>query len=306
MSQSLDILTLTASEAQNLLAFGKTTSVELVKAYLTQIEKHNHNGLHLNALISVAPAERVLEIARKLDQEREQGQLRGPLHGLPFIVKDVFVTHPDLGMPTTAGGPCFASAKAKRTAPVLQHLMDSGLILLAKANLTEFCGMKEKGNTPGWSPAGGQTQSPYVYGGLEEGEKLVGQSTIAGSSSGTCSGVAAGFAPLGIGTECVGSVVTPANRGGLYSVKIRPGKVNDDGGFKYTDCLDCIGGVAKSVADLNPFVAALMEQSKPFDVVGGFDGLRIGFLDPKVWRLPDEICGFPGTTREQMVGRTYQ
>lgn len=164
----LDLLTLTATDCRQLLQEHKTTSVQLVKAYLAQIHKHNHNGMKLNAMISLAPETQLLETAQRLDNERQAGQLRGPLHGIPFITKDVFLTHPDLGMPTTCGGLCFASAKAKRTAPMIQHLLDSGMILLGKANLTEFCGIKEQGNTPGWSPAGGQTQNPYIFGGLEK------------------------------------------------------------------------------------------------------------------------------------------
>lgn len=302
MTPPFDVLTLTAVEAHDLLASGRTTSEELVTTYLAQIAAHNHQGMHLNALISIAPAEQVLATARTLDQERQRGRLRGPLHGVPFIVKDVFVTHPELGMPTTCGGPCFASAQATRTAPMLQHLLDAGLILLGKANLTEFCGMKEKGNTVGWSPAGGQAQNPYVRGGLEDDGKVIGHSSIGGSSAGTAGGVAAGFAPLGIGTECVGSVVTPANRGGLYALKIRPGFVIDAGGFKYTTMLDAIGGMAKSAADLVPFVAALMARPELFDVSAGWTGLRVGFLDPKTWVYGDAICSFDAALREHMVG----
>ena len=91
----------------------------------------------------------------------------------------------------------------------------------------------------GWSPAGGQTQSPYIFGGLEEDEKLIGHSSATGSSSGTAAGVAAGFAPLGIGTECVGSVITPANRAALYALKAGLDAIDTEGCFKYADCLDC-------------------------------------------------------------------
>ena len=149
MEPIIDALTLTVSEARKLLENNTITSEQLVKAYLTQIKAHNHNGMNLNALISVAPEQDLLERARALDHERQSGLLRSELHGIPFIAKDVFVTHPALGMPTTAGNPCFATATAKRTAPMIQHLLDAGMILLGKSNLTEFCGLKEPMNTTG-------------------------------------------------------------------------------------------------------------------------------------------------------------
>ena len=299
--KDLDVLRLTATEAQKLLQAGATTSVALVEAYLAQIEKHNHTGLNLNAIISVAPRYDILQRAEQLDLERQKGNVRGPLHGIPFIIKDTFVTLPELGMPSTAGAPCFATGKPKRNAPVIQHLLDSGMLLLGKANLTEFCGMKMKGLTPGWSPMGGQTQSPYIFGGLEKDERLIGHSSAGGSSSGSAHGVAAGFAPISIGTECCGSLVTPANRAGLYGLKCGLGEVDGAGNLRYSDCIDCIGGMAKCAEDLSVFCAALMQRPKPFVTTGGFEGLRVAFTDVREWRLPEEICAFPNDTREQMV-----
>jgi amidase len=184
---------------------------------------------------------------------------------------------------------------------LIQHLINSGLIMLGTANLTEFCGLKYKGITPGFSPMGGQTQSPYIFGGLENDGKLLGHSSIGGSSAGSAASVAAGFAPLSIGTECCGSLITPANRGALYGLKCGLGEVEVDGAFHYTECIDFIGGMAKSAQDLNLFTAALMQRPGAFDVSGGFEGLRIGFLNVKDWRLPDSISTWPEGTREQMV-----
>lgn len=300
---TLDLLTLTATEAQQLLQSGKATSVDLVQAYLSQIEAHNHSGLHLNALISVRPRDQILATARELDAERQAGKLRSQLHGIPFVFKDLFQTK-DLGLPTTAGAPCFATAESMRTAPLIQHLIDSGMIVLGTANLTEFCGMKYEGMAAGWSPMGGQTQSPYIFGGLEKDEKQIGHSSIGGSSAGSAAAVAAGFAPLSIGSECCGSLITPANRGALYALKCGLDQIDVDGVFHYTDCIDFLGGMAKSVRDLNLFTAALMKREEPFDVQGGFGGLRVGFLDVGEWRLPDGISNWPGDTREQMVSET--
>lgn len=296
----LDPLTLTAAEAQQLLDNGKTTSASLVEMYLDQIERHNHSGLHLNALISIAPKDKLLKTAKKLDNERQSGQVRGPLHGIPIVIKDLFTTT-GLGLPTTAGTPSLQTATASRTAPVIQHLMDCGLIIVGTANLTEFCGLKYKGITPGWSPMGGQTQSPYVFGGLEKDEKMLGNSSIGGSSSGSASAVAAGFSPLSIGTECCGSLITPANRAGLFALKCGLNTVNTEGMFHYTNCIDFVGGMTKSVRDLNLLTTALMQKPETFDVDGGFRGLKIGFCNAEEWRLPEEVCSWPGDTWKDIV-----
>ncbi|KAK3673491.1 hypothetical protein LTR78_006725 [Recurvomyces mirabilis] len=303
-AKDIDVLTLTATQAEELLDSKQLTSATLVEAYLAQIEKNNHNGLHLNSLISITAKDILLNTARHLDHERETGHKRGPLHGIPFIVKDVFVTDRSLGMPTTCGAAAFATSMGKRNAPLIQHLLDQGMILLGKANLTEFCGLKFKGMTPGWSTVGGQTQNPYVFGGLEENEKLIGHSSAGGSSSGSAVGVAAGFAPLSIGTECCGSLITPANRAGMYALKCSLGSVDVEACFGYTDCLDCIGGMAKSAQDLATFIAALLQRGEAFDLGGGMEGMRVAFTDVMVWRLPEDFCGWPGDTREQLVGVT--
>lgn len=175
------------------------------------------------------------------------------------------------------------------------------MILLGKANLTEFCGLKFKGLTPGWSSYGGQTQSPYIFGGLEKDEKLIGHSSAGGSSSGSAVAVAAGFAPLSIGTECCGSLITPANRAGLYALKCGLDTVDGEGCFKYSDCIDCVGGMARSVQDLAVFIAALQQRPEPFALDAGLAGLRVGFTDVKEWRLPKEIVSWPGDTRKQMA-----
>lgn len=133
---------------------------------------------------------------------------------------------------------------------------------------------------------------------------MLGNSSIGGSSSGSAAAVAAGFAPLSIGTECCGSLMTPANRAGLYALKCGLDAVDTGGVFHYTDSIDFIGGMAKIVEDLNLLTTALMQKTKAFDVEGGFRGLRVGFCDVRVWRLPEEICSWPGGTWEQVVSIT--
>lgn len=302
----IDVLTLTASQARDLLDQKALTSVQLVEAYLAQIEKHNHQGLHLNAIISVAPRDKTLELARRLDHERSSGHVRGPLHGIPFVCKDVFALHPDLGMPCTGGAPCLATAKARRTAPLIQHLLDSGMILLGTGNLTELCGMKYETIKPGWSPMGGQTHSPYIYGGTQMDDGFVGHSSGGGSSSGSGASVAAGFAPLAIGSECCGSLTLPATRAAAYSLKCGLNQINVDGALHYSDNTDYLGGMAKSADDLATFIAALMQRSEPFDLSGGLQGIKMGFVNSREWQMSEAMCKASEADREAMVCRSLR
>jgi amidase len=136
MAPSFNPLTTTALELQTQLQTGSLTSVQILQTYLAQIEKHNHAGQKLNAIINIAPLDSLLSQAQKLDEERNEGKLRGPLHGLPTIVKDCFTFAPEMGLKTTVGSHVFARETAKGNAVVIQQLMDQGIIVLGTANLT--------------------------------------------------------------------------------------------------------------------------------------------------------------------------
>lgn len=130
------ILRFTATQHQAQLQTGTSTSVQLIETYLTHIEQQNHHGMKVNALISIAPRDIALAQAQKLDEERKNGKIRGPLHGIPIIMKDVFMTEDALGMETTCGAVCFKGAKAKGNAVVVDQLIDAGMIVIGKATLT--------------------------------------------------------------------------------------------------------------------------------------------------------------------------
>lgn len=130
------MLTTTVSSLQKLLATGSITTSGLVPIYLDQIEKHNHNGIKLNAMISITPLDLLMKRAAVLDDERVSGKLRSPLHGIPIIVKDNIWTDGSLGMDTTCGSYALEGAIAKCNAPVIDEILNAGMIILGKSNLT--------------------------------------------------------------------------------------------------------------------------------------------------------------------------
>ncbi|KAL8817135.1 MAG: hypothetical protein Q9223_003980 [Gallowayella weberi] len=223
----LDLLTVTATELQELLAERKISTVDLVKRYLAQIENHNHKGAGLNAIISTAPQDNVLQLAQTLDDEWKMDNLRGPMHGIPILVKDVFLT-PSLGMETTCGSFALKGQRATRDATAVEQLMNAGFVIIAKASLT-VC---------------------FSMGGVKYPTPFLSHNTPAGSSSGSAVGVAAGFAPVSIGAETDGSMVQPATRAALYGLKASHGSTALGGVLPGALSFDCLGGFAKTPADL--------------------------------------------------------
>ncbi|KAJ3558677.1 hypothetical protein NPX13_g9661 [Xylaria arbuscula] len=134
-SKPLDLVRMTATELQVLLEDGKLASVELIKETLAQINRHNTKGLALKALISTAPEHILINRAAALDDERTKGQVRGPFHGLPVLVKDVINTHPNLGMPTTLGSYSLLTAKVSKNATIVDKMIEQGMIIVGKTNL---------------------------------------------------------------------------------------------------------------------------------------------------------------------------
>lgn len=275
-----NVLTATATQLSRLLQEGHTTSHDIVQAYLAQIDQHNHAGLQLHALISVNPATALAQAADR-DRERAEGRIRGPLHGVPIIVKDAIITSRALGLPTTAGAVAFQDTYGRANAAIIESLLDQGMIILAKASMTEFCGLKATCITAGWSAVNGQTQSPYIAGGFRPDDLFIGRSGPGGSSSGSAVGVAAGFAPLALGTETSGSVCMPTNRAGLYSITVTQGSVPLEGVFSLSRDFDKIGAIARCPGDLAVVAHALsgVEYTPP----AGWTDVSVGFVDPLVW-----------------------
>lgn len=292
-----NVLTATATDLQTLYQDGNLTTVEAVELYMQHILNHNHG---FNALVEVTPQEQVLALATQLDQERAEGAVRGPLHGIPIVVKDNIATHPDLGLRTTGGSYAFLDLKPKETAPFLRRLLAAGCIILGKANLSEFANFKGSGMPCGWSPRGGQTQSPYVHGGWDPTEKFGGHSGPGGSSSGSATSVALGFAPVSIGTETWGSLIMPASRANVFTLKGTRGIVQMQGVMPVNDILDIVGPLARGALDIANIFDVMLDPGYPFrpadgyasKATGSWEGLRLGAVRTADWRI-DEILADP-------------
>ncbi|KAL7805666.1 amidase signature domain-containing protein [Trichoderma aethiopicum] len=297
MSCTFNVLTTNAVDLQRLLANKQITSVQIVRQYFDQIDRHEP---FLNAFISPAPRDKVLRVAAALDEERSNGSVRSAFHGIPIVLKDCFITASNLGMTTTAGSWAFVGSKASKNSSIAQLLIDAGLIIIGKGNMTEFAGMKMTMMMPGWSSHGGQTLSPYV-GKIEENEAILGHSAPGGSSTGSAVAVAAGFSPLAMGTETIGSIVTPSTRAGLYALKLTTGVMDTTGMYTMTDFFDSVGPMAKGSADVRTMTEILLQRTFGSDKFGTWEGLSVGFLDPRVWKMAEAICPPREGTAEQMI-----
>ncbi|KAI1359944.1 amidase signature enzyme [Xylaria arbuscula] len=277
---SLTILRSSAVGLQEQLQSGGLMSVQLVGIFLDQISAHNGDGMRLNALISTLDRTLALETAKRLDDERANGKLRSPLHGIPIVIKDCIVTGPELGMPTTVGSHVFSKQKPTGNAPLVNQLLESGLIIIGKGNMTEFSGLKSDNTPIGWSAVGGQTLSAHRSPDLEE-EK---QPTCGGSSSGPATAVAAGFAPLGIGTETSGSLVYPASCCGLYGMKLTPRSTPTEGVFKLSNTFDALGVLGRTPEDLALLAEIIFNEKRRESL--GLQGLA-SMLKDATW---SELC----------------
>ncbi|KAF2833888.1 amidase signature enzyme [Ophiobolus disseminans] len=302
---SFNRLTTTASELQDLLRSGKLTSADALTAYLEQIDDHDS---WLRAVIATPPRRLLFERAKMLDDEREQGKVRGPLHGISVLVKDTFNT-PSLGVATTGGCYSLAGAIARQDAEVIRRLLNAGAIVLGKTNLSELNGWKGSDLPFGWSAVGGQCQSPYVRDGLVDDGSRLSHSSCGGSSSGSAVGVAAGFAPISIGGETDGSLNMPATRAALYTIKPTVGIVSRAGLIPVSPFCDSPGPMAKSPRDVADLLDVLVDAKMTRIPSGGyrsclkqtFKDIKIGALDPAIWTFAPGIATPDEGATKQMI-----
>lgn len=232
-------------ELDEKLSEGEITSVQLTQFYLNRILRWDVRGHRLKSIISVNPE--AIQIARELDKERAQGKTRSPLHGIPVILKDNIETLDS--MPTTAGSRALKESYVARDARLVKRLRDAGAIILAKANLSEWANFRGQRSVSGWSGYGGLTRNPYDL-----------SRNPCGSSSGSAVAVAAGFAPLSIGTETNGSIICPAQSNGLVGLKPTVGLVSRQGVIPISHSQDSPGPMARSVMEVALALRILQED----------------------------------------------
>jgi len=230
------------AELQRRMTAGSTTSRALVDQYLARIAAVDRVGPALHSLIELNPDART--IAERMDAERKAGRVRGPLHGIPVVIKDNIATGDD--MRTTAGSLALAEAHAPKDAFIVARLRDAGAVLLGKTNLSEWANFRSSRSTSGWSARGGQTKNPYAL-----------DRNPSGSSSGTGAAIAASLATVGVGTETDGSIVSPSNVNGLVGMKPTLGLVSRTGIIPIAHSQDTAGPMARSVSDLAALLTVL-------------------------------------------------
>lgn len=216
------------------VANGATTSESLTRAYLARIEQIDRSGPRLNSVLAVNP--RALEDARRLDAERKAGKLRGPLHGVPILIKDNIDSLDPL--PTTAGSLALKDNLTERDAPLVARLRAAGAVVIGKTNLSEWANYRSTRSMSGWSAMAGLTRNPH---GLDR--------TSCGSSSGSGVAVAAGLAAGAIGTETDGSVTCPAAMNGVVGLKPTVGLVSRTHVVPISESQDTAGPMTRTVTD---------------------------------------------------------
>ena len=225
---------ITVMELQRKMQNGEESSVTITKAYLDRIKEIDKAGPMLNSIIELNPD--ALSIAENLDKERKQGKIRGPLHGIPILVKDNINTGDQ--MMTTAGSLALIGNHAKEDAFVMKQLRNAGVVLLGKTNLSEWANFRSTHSCSGWSSRGGQTKSPYILG-----------RNPSGSSAGSGSAAAANLSAVCVGTETDGSIVSPASVNALVGIKPTVGLWSRTGIIPISGMQDTAGPMTRTVQD---------------------------------------------------------
>nr|WP_321407561.1 amidase [uncultured Carboxylicivirga sp.] len=293
VTNKFDLEEITVQDLQNKMTEGELTSEQITQLYINRIKKLDQ--VKTKAVVELNPD--ALMIAQELDKERKEGKVRGPLHGIPVLIKDNINTGDK--MVTSAGSLAFISHKASNDAFIINQLRESGMVLLGKTNLSEWANFRSTNSSSGWSGRGGQTRNPYVL-----------DRTPCGSSSGSAVAVSANLAPLAIGTETDGSIVCPSGINGIVGIKPTVGAWSRSGIIPISESQDTAGPMARTVKDAALLLRALVgkddadeatkKQPDNFGIYLNFDefaleGSRIGYLkqvsafDTRVSAIMDEV-----------------
>jgi amidase len=266
---SFELDELTVTDFQSGLTSGKFTAHSLTSKYLARIEEVDRHGPSLRSVIEMNPD--ALAIADALDKERAAKGARGPLHGIPVLIKDNIDTADR--MQTTAGSLALAGSRPAKDSFVAQKLREAGAVILGKTNLSEWANIRSSHSTSGWSGRGGLTRNPYAL-----------DRNPCGSSSGSGAAVAANLCALAVGTETDGSVVCPSSANGLVGLKPTLGLMSRSGIIPIAHSQDTPGPMARSVSDvailLNALAGADPRDNATADSAGKISPDYTRFLDP--------------------------
>jgi amidase len=230
---------------------GKLSSKDITNLYLKRIDAIDKNGVKLNSVIEINPD--ALTIAEALDNERREGKVRGPLHGIPVLIKDNIDTADK--MMTTAGSMALEGNHALKDSFVVKKLREGGAVILGKTNLSEWANFRSTHSTSGWSSRGGQTKNPYIL-----------DRNPCGSSSGSGAAVASNLCAVALGTETNGSIACPASINGIVGIKPTVGLVSRSGIIPLSSTQDTAGPMARTVRDA-AILLGVIAGSDPEDAV---------------------------------------
>lgn len=266
--QPFDLDEITIADLQAGMASGKYSSYSITEKYLWRIEEIDKRGPTLASVIEINPEAPAL--AEALDKERKAGKLRGPLHGIPVLIKDNIDTADR--MQTTAGSLALLGSRPTRDSFVAQKLREAGAVILGKTNLSEWANIRSAHSTSGWSGRGGQTKNPYAL-----------DRNPCGSSSGSGAAVAANLCAAAVGTETDGSVVCPSSANGIVGIKPTLGLVSRSGVIPLAHSQDTPGPMARTVRDTAILLSALTGVDPRDDATAASRGKAADytqFLDP--------------------------
>ncbi len=245
---------------------GRLTARACAEWYLARIDSMDKRGPAVNAVIEINPE--ALAIADALDRERRAGHVRGPLHGVPVLIKDNLDTADR--MSTTAGSLALAGPKSARDAAAVERLRSAGAVILGKTNLSEWANFRSTHSVSGWSGRGGLTRNPYAL-----------DRNPCGSSSGSAVAVSANFCAVAVGTETDGSVTAPASVNGIVGIKPTVGLVSGAGIIPISRSQDTAGPMARTVRDAAVLLNAMADAKGAPDYTKSLDprglkGARLG------------------------------
>jgi amidase len=283
---SFELDEITIAGLQEGMKSGKFTARAIAEKYLARIDSVDKHGPGLNSVIELNPD--ALALADALDRERKAKGPRGPLHGIPVLIKDNIATRDR--MQTTAGSLALVGSVPAKDAMVARKLRDAGAVILGKTNLSEWANIRSSHSSSGWSGRGGQTHNPYAL-----------DRNPSGSSSGSAVAVAANLCAIAIGTETDGSIVSPANNNGIVGIKPTLGLVSRAGIIPIAHSQDTAGPMARTVTDAAILLGALVgidtddpatlalpgkapTDYTPFLDAKGLAGARVGVVR--------KLCGF--------------